>query len=725
MKKTEKISVSPFYAKLILTIGLLICVPMLIVQILLFFSSYKALNEQNSRYYYLRSQSLSSRFYSQLTGFREITVKMSGNAYKGSSKKFLTMRDNYTSMMLQVSEELSQIQFGLPLAQEVGIYYPERNIVLNEKWYYTFDNFCNSFSGGNAYVAQKVRSALSGPYTSSGRIVSSLPAGPLKSGDVAQNALLFAFPVKLNNYSEYDAVIYFVISHSSIDTVLSGNAQSENYTYAIFNEDSDLLFTSNTENAGEFLGESFVEYLSDPVQIIYNFSDGATRAYKWKDTTNSNIFITIVGESRLEENNKAFLHRMGILLGINVVMLIALLALTAYINYSPLRRLVTRISPGNSEKNMSEFEQIEQVIQELDNRASDQGVVIMDYVLNDLLYGKITRQPELEQLIPNFHFRYFCAVSVVCSHPTFDQAQQIAELAERKCGCRIYITDIPNKDCSLFVCLSKDLLDPEKLSAAISGAVYNVMDELCTVFPGTVVEKLDEISASYYSSQAKMGDKSPVRTQNYPTAQLNLLESQIVSSRFQQAEAAIDGISDYLKQNCHDRALCRYLCYEELQVFLDARGKTAVPVEQEELQELLHFKDGEHLTQMMKNSLHTLSEAPAAADPGARQQRELADYVDENFCQPGISLVTVADRFGISIYMVSRLFKNQTGAGFKEYINAKRLERACSLLTETEDSISSIAQQVGFENPTYFTSLFRTRYGMTPSKYREDARENG
>ena len=696
MKKTEKISVSPFYAKLILTIGLLICVLMLIVQILLFFSSYKALNEQNSRYYYLRSQNLSSRFYSQLTGFREITVKMSGNAYKGSTKKFLTVRDNYTSLMLQVSEELSQIQFGLPLAQEVGVYYPDRNMVLNEKWYYTFDNFCNSFSGGNAYVAQKVRSALSGPYTSSGRIVSSLPARPLKSGDVAQNALLFAFPVKLNNYSEYDAVIYFVISHSSIDTVLSGNAQSENYTYAIFNEGSDLLFTSNTENAGEFLGEPFVEYLSDPVQIIYNFSDGTTGAYKWKDTTNSNIFITIVGESRLEENNKAFLHRMGVLLGINVVMLIALLALTAYINYSPLRRLVTRISPGNSEKNMSEFEQIEQVIQELDNRASD-----------------------------NFHFRYFCAVSVICSHPTFDQAQQIAELAERKCGCRIYITDIPNKDCSLFVCLSKDLLDPEKLSAAISGAVYNVMDELCTVFPGTVVEKLDEISASYYSSQAKMGDKSPVRTQNYPTAQLNLLESQIASSRFQQAEAAIDGISDYLKQNCHDRALCRYLCYEELQVFLDARGKTAVPVEQEELQELLHFKDGEHLTQMMKNSLHTLSEAPAAADPGARQQRELADYVDENFCQPGISLVTVADRFGISIYMVSRLFKNQTGAGFKEYINAKRLERACSLLTETEDSISSIAQQVGFENPTYFTSLFRTRYGMTPSKYREDARKNG
>lgn len=152
-----------------------------------------------------------------------------------------------------------------------------------------------------------------------------------------------------------------------------------------------------------------MEYLSDPVQIIYNFSDGTTRAYKWKDTTNSNIFITIVGESRLEENNKTFLHRMGVLLGINVVMLIALLALTAYINYSPLRRLVTRISPGNSEKNMSEFEQIEQVIQELDNRASDQGVVIMDYVLNDLLYGKITRQPELEQLIPNFHFRYFCS----------------------------------------------------------------------------------------------------------------------------------------------------------------------------------------------------------------------------------------------------------------------------------------------------------------------------
>ena len=71
-------------------------------------------------------------------------------------------------------------------------------------------------------------------------------------------------------------------------------------------------------------------------------------------------------------------------------------------------------------------------------------------------------------------------------------------------------------------------------------------------------------------------------------------------------------------------------------------------------------------------------------------------------------------------YMVSRLFKNQTGAGFKEYITARRLEQAARLLLGTRDSVSSIAAQVGFESPAYFTSLFRARYGKTPSRYRDD-----
>ena len=85
-----------------------------------------------------------------------------------------------------------------------------------------------------------------------------------------------------------------------------------------------------------------------------------------------------------------------------------------------------------------------------------------------------------------------------------------------------------------------------------------------------------------------------------------------------------------------------------------------------------------------------------------------------------ISLVTIADQSGISVYMVSRLFKSQTGVGFKEYITAKRLELTSQMLADTKVPVFAITRKVGFENLTYFASLFRACYGVAPLKYRDD-----
>lgn len=187
------------------------------------------------------------------------------------------------------------------------------------------------------------------------------------------------------------------------------------------------------------------------------------------------------------------------------------------------------------------------------------------------------------------------------------------------------------------------------------------------------------------------------------------------------ARELLDEIFGYIEENRHDRFLGRYLCYETLNVCLSARKRSPCPVGDPEMQELLRFKDPEDLHRMLKQSLSAWKQEPAGpGKEGSRQQEEIVAYVDQNFQRPELSLLTVADQFGISIYMVSRLFKNQTGAGFKEYITARRLEQAARLLLGTRESVSSIAAQVGFESPAYFTSLFRARYGKTPSRYRDD-----
>ena len=63
-----------------------------------------------------------------------------------------------------------------------------------------------------------------------------------------------------------------------------------------------------------------------------------------------------------------------------------------------------------------------------------------------------------------------------------------------------------------------------------------------------------------------------------------------------------------------------------------------------------------------------------------------------------------------------------------EYLQQLRLERASTLLKETEASVISIAQECGFASVSYFNRIFKAAYGITPSEYRKQhsaARESG
>lgn len=96
----------------------------------------------------------------------------------------------------------------------------------------------------------------------------------------------------------------------------------------------------------------------------------------------------------------------------------------------------------------------------------------------------------------------------------------------------------------------------------------------------------------------------------------------------------------------------------------------------------------------------------------------LLEYVNAHICDPDICLTQAADQMGTSIYNVSRLFKSTTGQGFKAYITEKRMQLAQKKLLETNESISQIAEDVGFEQVAYFGMLFRRWYGNSPSCYR-------
>ncbi len=68
---------------------------------------------------------------------------------------------------------------------------------------------------------------------------------------------------------------------------------------------------------------------------------------------------------------------------------------------------------------------------------------------------------------------------------------------------------------------------------------------------------------------------------------------------------------------------------------------------------------------------------------------------------------------------MGKLFKGQEGISLKNYINKVRIEKAMMELEATEKTITEVAFSVGYENVSYFSTLFKKELGMTPNAYRQ------
>lgn len=98
--------------------------------------------------------------------------------------------------------------------------------------------------------------------------------------------------------------------------------------------------------------------------------------------------------------------------------------------------------------------------------------------------------------------------------------------------------------------------------------------------------------------------------------------------------------------------------------------------------------------------------------------REIQLYIRQNYNQD-ISLNSLSEQFYLHSNYLSRLFKEKTGKNFIDYLIEVRMEKAKELLQSTDHKIIEICAMTGYDNPRYFSKLFKLYTGMTPREYRE------
>lgn len=105
-----------------------------------------------------------------------------------------------------------------------------------------------------------------------------------------------------------------------------------------------------------------------------------------------------------------------------------------------------------------------------------------------------------------------------------------------------------------------------------------------------------------------------------------------------------------------------------------------------------------------------------------KNSRLLSDalsYIRENY-HNNLSLDNVAQQVFISPYYLSHLFKEELGITFVEYLTRVRLEEAKKLLKEPNLSIEAVASEVGYDDASYFSKVFKKNMGISPNQYRKN-----
>lgn len=156
------------------------------------------------------------------------------------------------------------------------------------------------------------------------------------------------------------------------------------------------------------------------------------------------------------------------------------------------------------------------------------------------------------------------------------------------------------------------------------------------------------------------------------------------------------------------------------------------PIDEEELEKALvntrvrltkEWEEQRYINLLKKEAGYT-SELNLQQQSAARNQliRKVISFVHERYADENLSLQQTASVLYVNPSYLSHIFKKDTGESFVEYVTNVRLNKAMELLRmgfldeNITFNVTTVARQVGYSDPFYFSKCFKKKFGITPNK---------
>lgn len=702
-----------FLLNLLISIVGLICVPLIGVQLFMITKSGNEFNQEVTAHYRDTIKTIAGSFEDQLQDLSIAAVNI-----KYNDDLMQPLLDDVAGYDLyKIAQDMTRYGSGVPFADSIGIYYPNRDMCLHSAYKYAVQGICEQYfpadSSGSLALSEFIRNADSLSLFYTGNFT-----------DAISNRLIVTRSVSYNNSRNREIVVFFIISDQ---TVLDWCSVFIPFATGVAIMESNDRYIMKTADFSDALltSKAYQAFLASTEQIAFTPENNDNLIlYKYRDSATGRTYIISMPRDTVQKSITAYTNQTVSILVFTIVLLVLLLGATIYINYKPVLRIVTKyIETDAQDSKLSELEMIDSHFFALDQRINDQENLLATFTMSDLLSGvRVPREAAERYFMPEQYRSFVAAASSITLTST--QTNEVCRVFGNFMPGKLIITTVPYRPETVFVyCAGENIHLPE-LSEALQRAVEQVTEERSSIHFGSVVTEVTQIQFSY--NDALPPEKLAIipgkeSAEEYPHGLIQAFVQQTCAGDegkalavLDQLEAAIAKLKPASKRFANQKLLYGYLA---------ALQKSGIPLQEQEVDQLLAFPNGTLLFKLLRKSVKSLKGQEEAynAPNLFRMEQKLLAFVDENYQDSSVCLSAAADHLQTSIYTVSRFFKECTGMGFKEYITGKRLRQACKLLRTTNKSVTAIASECGFENASYFTVVFRSEYGIPPSKYRAEA----
>lgn len=122
------------------------------------------------------------------------------------------------------------------------------------------------------------------------------------------------------------------------------------------------------------------------------------------------------------------------------------------------------------------------------------------------------------------------------------------------------------------------------------------------------------------------------------------------------------------------------------------------------------------LLEILAESARSIGQPDGGRAP--RWLKRVHETLEDNYLSSP-SLTELATIAGVHQVHLSREFRKHYNCTIGEFIRKRRVEHACSLLSQSDSPLSEIALTCGFSDQSHFSAMFKTHIGLTPAKFRE------